>query len=53
MFSDVKSIKPAQKFDYSMEYKTINTFGIIGATTDTRFRFDCNVFLGITFNSIS
>jgi hypothetical protein len=32
MFSDVKSIKPAQKFDYSMEYKTINTFGIIGAT---------------------
>jgi hypothetical protein len=32
MFSDVKSIKPAQKFDYSMEYKTINTF-IIGATT--------------------
>jgi hypothetical protein len=29
MFSDVKSIKPAQKFDYSMEYKTINTFELL------------------------
>jgi hypothetical protein len=36
MFSDVKSIKPAQKFDYSMEYKTINTFGLLVHYFDTR-----------------
>jgi hypothetical protein len=33
MFSDVKSIKPVQKFDYSMEYKTINTFELLVPTS--------------------